>query len=190
MTTRPSFIAASSAIHSGATLPSISSSRSPRSAPSARKAIGDPRRSLRQFGEGIGLGPFAEQRQRRPRAVLARGEFAVEPVERPIEAIEFRPGEFRFGGRIVGPQREEEVSGVFKIVDRHRQVTRPGAERPGRKGPAGRVPSAPVICHSGLRVERAFVNSMTPSPPFAERDRPPPLPAASAGRYPRLFFGA
>ena len=39
MTTRPSFIAASSAIHSGATLPSISSSRSPRSAPSARKAL-------------------------------------------------------------------------------------------------------------------------------------------------------
>ena len=66
------------------------------------QAVGDPRRSLRQFGEGIGLGPLAEQRQRRPRAVLARGEFAVEPVERPVEAIEFRPGEFRFGGRIIG----------------------------------------------------------------------------------------
>ena len=39
MTIMPSFIAASIVTHSGPTLPSISSSRSPRLAPSARKPL-------------------------------------------------------------------------------------------------------------------------------------------------------
>jgi hypothetical protein len=58
----------------------------------------------------VGLRRVAEDFQRGPGADFALGELAVEPVERPVEAIELWPRETRLGGGLVLTQRQQQFA--------------------------------------------------------------------------------
>ena len=93
MITAPSFIVARMTSHSGATLPSISSTRSPRRHAEPAQPAGHLRRPRRQRPVGqrdVGL-VVADDPQRGPVRVLGRDH--VEPVERPVELVQRGPGE-------------------------------------------------------------------------------------------------
>ena len=84
ITTAPSFIDASMTSHSGTMLPSISRMRSPRLTPAAQ-AVGHAVGAFREFGESQpGRAVADNDKGRLVRGGAAR-QFAIEPVERPVE---------------------------------------------------------------------------------------------------------
>ena len=81
--------------------------------PPARRRCGFPASSPRMMSAGRSpLSPAASSSSNQSSAQLKRSSSARRNS---------------LGGRVVGPQREEKVAGVFEVLVRHRQVTRPGA---------------------------------------------------------------
>ena len=91
MTTAPSLMQASITSHSGATLPSTSSSRSPRSTPSARSQDASCAERVGQLGVGqLVLGAVVVHDPQRRDVGLLGGQH-VEPVEAEVEVRQLRP---------------------------------------------------------------------------------------------------
>ena len=92
---------------------------------------------LREFAEAQGFDLGAQNLERRLPGVLALGEFGVEPVERPVEALELGP--LKAGARefVVVAQREQQVARGFERRCRHVRFARSrpcrGRRRDGRR---------------------------------------------------------
>ena len=110
MITAPSFMAARMTSHSGATLPSISSTRSPRLTPRPRSQLATcpDRAAISAYVMADVAAVVGHDAQRDPVRVL--GGDHVEPVERPVELVKLGPGEFAPGGVVVVPQPQQQVS--------------------------------------------------------------------------------
>ena len=119
MTTRPSFIAASIEIHSGATLPSISISRSPRLAPSARRPLASAVGGLRELGERQRL----DARRRGSSAPALRplspaASSASNQSSAQLKRFGPRPVEAGAGEIVIVAQREQQIArGLEFLVD-------------------------------------------------------------------------
>ena len=174
MRTRPSFIAASIVTHSSGAAPSIISSRSPRLAPMRAQAVGDARGFLRQFGEGARLDRLADHLQRGLRAVVARREFGVEPVERPVETLRPRPDEGGLGGDVAVVELEQEIA---RLSESRRLGDGGGGREHGGHGRIGISRAAPAIAQVCGAVD-------------AKARRISSLRSLRGGVYPRRFFGA
>ena len=110
ISTRPSFIDASIVAHSSGTTPSIIRRRSPRLAPSERRPLARRDDSRREIGEGPRLDALADDLERDLSPMLSRGEFGVEPFERPVELTRARPGEGGARAVIVVAELEQPVA--------------------------------------------------------------------------------
>ncbi len=74
------------------------------------QAVGEPRRFAGEFREGARLDALADDLERDFTPMLARGEFGVEPFERPVELTRARPGERGARAVIVVLELEQAVA--------------------------------------------------------------------------------
>ena len=98
--------------------------------PERAKTVGEAGGFLGEFGERLRLHPLADDFQRRPGAMLAGGEFGVEPVERPVEMLRPRPGKRSLGGAIIVAQVQKQIARLAKGRRRRRAI---GRTEKGRK---------------------------------------------------------
>ncbi len=74
------------------------------------QAVGDAVGAFRQFSEGDFGGAVTDDLQRGSLRRFAAGEFGIEPVERPVEAVERGPAERPAGCLVIGAMGQQTVA--------------------------------------------------------------------------------
>ncbi len=83
------------------------------------QAVGEPVGAFGEFGEAALRRAVTDDFQRELASVVAGGKFRVEPIQRPVEAIQHRPAEIAIGGVVVRAVREQEIARGLECCGRH-----------------------------------------------------------------------
>ncbi len=93
--------------------------------------VGDAAGAFGQLGEGQLGGAFANDLERRAPTAFAARQLGVEPVERPVEAVQIRPAEARIRSVIIRAMRKQEIPRRLERLIGH--VPTPGCPSSQRK---------------------------------------------------------